>query len=839
MILHRGEALYFTKLYFPKRSMVTRGNVAIYCYNALTAKTWDVTESTNGELTSSKTSDTILEKYFSDFVNENGDMKLVEGAKVTMSGALTSAIGENQIRIDAENAEFEGKTSTYELANFLDVKANPKNKEEKTYGTENVVTAYVPAGVANLATLSNKTVDVIFGRNNEVAYIAVTDDAADNAVITAFNAAKRIIEIDGEEYDLADEFDVNFFGYEKRNALKDASNLESLLKGSEFGNVLKDADLTKNFLRNVVVDYTLVDDEVASLNLKFGMNYTGAVVVGEKTATMKVETYIVEKISSKDVATCWGRTDVTLDLEDELEDTRIIRNDETATYADIEVGDVVTEVRVGNDIVTLIVVSNTVEGEVTDYLAKTNKLEVAGEELTATTAPFFNEEGEVDDFGTATDADEVYELFEDETVTAYLNAFGEVVALVGEAEATGTVLGVVTETAVIDEDADDVEYLKVRILAEDGTEKRYTVYNKKAGKDIKDAAEFTGTNMGLNKNEVVRFEADADRVIKSDDIEVINVVAEAEKDDTEGKEKTEYSFKSNSGLKVYELNEVGDKTLNDKKFTSSTLVINPLEEEVFSKWEVLTNKSDDPTPVYSIISGSLKEKDGEGTVVYTDPTTKTEYIVDTAKNDNKVYLFVKGTKVVYVVASIDERVYGASDLQYGILVDVDREKDEDDETIYVATVLVDGVEETYECDESVRAFDEGSFVSFKVTDGEFKNNPTVLVDFDLVDVVADAKDDTAKIGLTSDLVKIPEVVDVVKYDANTTFNAIKVESVEVVDGETYLVFEDESSLDLANGYIVYNLANGEMVDEVNKGDYVLVVDYDTDDYVFNIVVVLN
>jgi hypothetical protein len=97
-ITKAAELRLFKNAVETNNELVTRGNVAIYCYNALTAKTWDVTESTDGSLTSSsKGTETILAKYFSDFVNEAGDMKLVEGATVEVSGAVSTAVGANQV----------------------------------------------------------------------------------------------------------------------------------------------------------------------------------------------------------------------------------------------------------------------------------------------------------------------------------------------------------------------------------------------------------------------------------------------------------------------------------------------------------------------------------------------------------------------------------------------------------------------------------------------------------------------------------------------------------------------------------------------------------------------
>ena len=132
--------------------MVTRGNVAIYCYNALTAKVWDIAESTGSELTSKESREnTILAKYFSDFTNDNGEMKLVEDVTVTATPISDKELGVNQIVItgayhdeEVETAGGSKKTvkvasaiygeKSQTIAKFLGLKSTVKNKEEKTYG---------------------------------------------------------------------------------------------------------------------------------------------------------------------------------------------------------------------------------------------------------------------------------------------------------------------------------------------------------------------------------------------------------------------------------------------------------------------------------------------------------------------------------------------------------------------------------------------------------------------------------------------------------------------------------------------------------------------------------
>ena len=308
--------------------MVTRGNVAIYCYNALTATTWDVTSSTDGKLTSSKDDTaTILEKYFSDFADSDGNMKLVEDAKVVATGATTTAIGASQIKLTLT-----GITADIEAEN-----APKRNKEDATYtvDADNVI-AYVPAKVANIANLLNKKVDVIFGKDNVVAYLEVVSDVVDNSFVTAWEKdsttpADSIIEIDGEEYEFADYVTVTVF-----NKRINADGAATTVNGetvytdgiTQVDNVLKGFLVTgkTELKRNVVADIELNgEDEIEAINFKLATYSNTGITVTE---------HIVEEVTTKKFVV--PGTDLVIKT---LEDAkpRVVRNNEVASLDDIGV----------------------------------------------------------------------------------------------------------------------------------------------------------------------------------------------------------------------------------------------------------------------------------------------------------------------------------------------------------------------------------------------------------------------------------------------------------------------------------------------------------------------
>jgi len=897
--------------------LVTRGNVAIYCYNALTAKTWDVTESTDGKLTSSsRETTTILEKYFSDFVNEAGDMKLVEGATVEVSGAVSTAVGPNQIILTVPAGTYVKNSADAGIAGFIDAKNQPnRNEEEVTYAFDYKtatkfldVVAYVPAEVANIANLAGRKVDVIFGRDNEVAYIAVTDDSYEGMLVTAFEEDKTTlnkseIEIDGELYEIWENAPVLVFGHKVGTG---AAGIKDV--------VAPYINAKNETTRNIVAEFTLNGkDEIESINFKMSINgFTKTDATTSKSFI--INEFVVEKISAKNVITKVGNS-FKNDLDDyEDLEPRVIKNGKVAEVADIQVGDVVTEV-VYDDakVEVMIVTSNSVEGALTDYASRTNVFDIDGTEYKVIVAPFYNVDGEIDEY-LSKDADKLMDDFEDEEITAYLNFAGEVVAVVGESEATGAILGIVTEVEnTTDEDNDEVEYLKIRILAENGTDKTYKIYNKKSGKDVSDATEYDDIKLlaGMNSSSVeaiekaeavlkvakklnkvavvtedtattankeayenahyaatvvagkdtisasvtakttitagtttkadantaitklnteidalvaeaekdladvqeaavigsvVRFTANEDRIIKSDDIEIIDLENSSKELDFKAASKVtvkkltlaNLTADVDNGKIIDNMGDSDDDTNTTYRYSSSTITLNPATNETIS-WNVLAGKE---------VAGN-------------DNLANT-----TASN---LYVFVDGSKVIYAIASIAELNYCASEEQYGILVDTRRAKDEDDNTIYMATVLVDGAEVEYECDSDFRNdFNEGDFIKFKVSDGEIvTSNDSTLVQLEISKFLSDLTDD--------DMTGVDDYTSLDK--GATSLKAITVDSVEDNDGKTYLVFEDKSTVDLADGYIVYDLEAGEETDTIAEGDYVLVTDLD-DEEGYQIVIVL-
>ena len=122
--------------------------------------------------------------------------------------------------------------------------------------------------------------------------------------------------------------------------------------------------------------------------------------------------------------------------------------------------------------------------------------------------------------------------------------------------------------------------------------------------------------------------------------------------------------------------------------------------------------------------------------------------------------------------------------------------------------------------------DEGNFISFDVSDGEIDTYNKDLIKSTVSEYIAD---------LTGDTIDLTNYTTLTAYqleeDETMLLDAITVDSVETDEGVTYLVFEDVNAdeVDLAEDYVVYDLEAQEMADEINEGDYVLVIDTDPED----------
>jgi len=694
--------------------LANRGNVAVLAWEALQVGTWDVVSTTlDGEVTLSE-ADSLLVKYFPNFIAGKGTekdpsrVKLVEDVLVTKTGKTDSELGANQIVIEIVDGvtKFDGERTTgYTLPEYIDAQDQPKKAyKTATYAdTTKTVVAYVPAEVASVDSLVNKKVDILFGYDNEVVLLYVTEDTVDEAYVTAWDADEKEIEIAGETYKVNENAKVLMFNYdvESEDAIETISDLFAELEIEK---------PTKTFNRTVKADIVLdAKDRIEKINFTFSAN--GFVV----TEDVAVEEGVVKSVSSAGVVKklAGGSFFNGAEIED-LEDaelTRVIKDDVVAELADIEEGDVVTVIYKEEVPVLVYVSSAKVAGEVSkvkDFIMTVND-----EAYNSIEIPFIEANGEFDEAAKVANRDEINEFIGEE-VELYLNFMGEVVAVIADTSVEGTTLGIVVNDATLKIDDEDVEYMSVRILTADGGKATYKIYNSKSNKDISEATEnggFAWVDDGLTKGDVVIFSADSNRKIESDEIEF--PVDE------------EYDFASNSDVKWVKIDAESDFVAADYDKKTITYDLNGAEAngEIIFKYNASTEAfnthvgtgAQDPDKLEKVTGWDaiINDVENEGLAAMED-----------------IYVFYKGTKVVYFVADFTDG-YRTSNEKYAVVTDISYVVDSDGDKVYEITLFADGEEVTYELDAALRNnVDEGDFVVYTVSDDVVEGTLSTLVNRD-------------------------------------------------------------------------------------------------------------
>lgn len=797
-----------TEMVDTNSDLANRGNVAILAWEALQVGTWDVTSTTlDGEVRLSA-APSLLIKYFKDFTagsakNNDYRVKLVENAVVTRTGKTASDLGENQIVLTVAadlTTKFDGEKAYGDLAEYIDAQNKPnKSYKTATYADGEDVVAYVPAEVASINNLVNKKVDVLFGADNEVALLYVTEDTVDEAYVTKWDEEDKKITIAGETYKVNADAEVLVFNYTVVDA-EDAAAIETITSLIE--TTLGVEKPTKTFNRTLKADIVLdAKDRIEKINFTFSAVVDGVEVAAITTddGDLTIEEGAVKSVSTSGIVknlaggSFFGGNSIE-DLMD-AEETRVIKDNEVADFDAIEEGDVVTAISLDGTVVLVYVSSEKATGEVASV--KNFALTLEDTSYNTILLPLINLDGDFDDAEEVEDRKEVNEFIGEE-VEVYLNFLGEVVAVIGNTDATGETVGIVANNATLKTDDEDVEYMSVRILTAEGTKATYKIYNKKSGKDISEAEDTPGFDFaddGLSKGDVVIFSADSNRKIESDEIEL------PDEDET-------YTFGSDTDVKVINVT-VADMTGNEG---DSYIEYNIDEDDTaeklrFRNASVALNTN--PAKIEKINNAWSAIINGE----------------DEFADMDDLMIFYKDSRIVYFVANFAS--YQSSEEKYAVLTDISFTKNSDGDKVYEATLYVDGEEVTYELDDEdlVDAINENDFVKFTVADDVIDTIETVV----FVEDIIDAKDYADISDLVVDALVAP-----------TLKGSIVVDSVE--DG--WLVFDQEvtaedgspvdplEELDLdEDGYVIYDLRGDEpvMANAVENGDYVIGFEVDADE----------
>jgi len=727
-------------------------------------------------------------------------MKLVESAKVASTPINNADLGINQIELVEEKDETEYKAGVNDktLGDFLNATTKPgKNREEKTYG-DATITAYVAEGVCdNLASLQGKLVDVIFGKDNEVVYINVVDDAATGLFVTAWNTSKMEIELDGTTYTVADDATVSLFGsyaITKKDVWSAKQAIDAVMKELDVKQASKTVERTIS--ASIVLDAE--DDEIiTSIDFLASEDFSGAVDAYKTNGTkvqLGMEQAVVKSINSKTGAIKTIETGKKISgktLEKlEKDDVRVIKNNEIVTVEDIAVGDLLTTVIEDGAIKTIFISDNKVTG--TLERIKNEVLTIDGEEYNAICKIYGNTDGDIEEI------DEVKALaaeYLDEEVEVYLNFMGEVAVILSETESVPATIGIVKDIygTELDKRA-KVRYLELDVLSADGTKDTYYIYHEDEDENMKydeDKPE-NNTIKDLAVGSVIWFSADAEGVIVYDkdakDTEIL-VIADA-------------------SLKI-----VNDKVTVDGKDLVATTLLNGS-----------TDKIDDDDQE---INGYLF--DDEETVYLNNATDKVEVIkgwTSLVKNDEKHAIT---SKAIILVEEDDDEVlyfvdavtaYESSKEDYAIVASIEDKKVDGELGTYVTLV---GSDVEYELDSKSDAKAEvGDFVQYTVKDDEITLTEVVDV-FTLSEVELEK---SVKPALNSSIIKAEGNKAVYEVEEVKDRKVYYVEIDGKEEPKLSLVKTEVTVFDVENGTV--EVVDVDELDDVIAGKYAFGITADED-----------
>jgi len=726
-----------------------RGNVAIIAWNTMKAPCWDVnTTKLDGEVSlSDARNTTLLSTHFRNFVYEasNGNkyLKEADSFKVAKAPSMEKDLGERQIVLEYLKVTTDaGETVTEYLdkdfAKFVDAidEEEPKRNEDvATYFDEeeeiNRLVAYVPEEVCeDLEALYGKEVTVIFGEENEVALIIVTDEATiDNDFVTKYNQAEKKLTIAGTEYKILDDVAVYVNGIAFGTKI---AQIEKVLEAIGVDET-STRTITKALKANVILNSK---NKVERIDFTLSGNYfidndteTVAFVEDEDDAEYMIEEKIVKDIKSKgdvkdlDNNTLYNYEDL---MEEEIE-PKVLKDGKEISLDEIAEGDVLTLVTSlidGEDIQTIYVSSNKVTGTVGN-VNRNLSVVIDGTRYYASTAAIGSTTGDVED-GAEVDYDYLKNIDEEEA-ELYLNILGEYSAAVCETDATDGVFAMIRNVGRINHDSDDEEYVKLYVTLIDGTETSYTVkYDDKANETTTGAKTWTLDELDKDASNVtagmvVRLKANSDRLVLVEDIEFVNASAGTTVE-TEDFKPTKGDI-DNTDVVAVKLATDSEVNYDDKLVVAE---INGEDVELDFSGAIYLNYNSDEEEV-------SKASKGWTTLVGKNNDT----LADT-KLDADTLFFVEDEDAdildVKLVCSITSD-YVASDYQFAIVTDVTNDSEDGEEEITL--LLATGETAVYEVKtEDVQLeegrIDVGDFVQFKASEDKITTGTLKRV----IDVVA-------------------------------------------------------------------------------------------------------
>jgi len=599
-------------LYFlPVSAEANRGNVAIIVWNTLEAPyVWDVEETEfEGTINLGNSNRSLLGIYFRDFATKSGELKEIKEIDIAKAN-----IDDRQLKLTLTEDEVD---------NFKFDSEPRKGKDEKSYKTSKTnVLVYVPEEVvADLDELEDECVTLILGEDNVVVAVVIEENNTEKDFLTAYDAAKEKITVGGTKYTLADDVDTDddttadAYGYTVElngsTVLGDYTNEVTPIAAAlaKIDAAMDVEEIEKKIQAEVTLND---DDEVKSIELTASAYIDG--ISDEVLVTKVKETNSKYTITTSNSKIIW---DIEEEEDGEVEFPKVYVDGERADIRDIVPGMVLSvygtdldevleldDTEAYADLKIYAVTTGVVEGEASRIKKANLAVTIDGTVYAASNGNVTMSTEELSKYADAskTVASDLDAVVDNETVTLYLNMFGEYAFITLDEVASNWTFGVLTfvsSNITFEGEDEEIAVRNVKVLLDDGSKKTYKLKVDTEDDDITDAVEKlvvgdTSTYTALTVGEFVAFEADADRVITIEDgDEVIKIAANADGDDVEltklsGTAATkvgDYAIRFVDG----ETTDKDDEEFGAYEFTSNTVIFNTLEKEIVAKWKSILN----------------------------------------------------------------------------------------------------------------------------------------------------------------------------------------------------------------------------------------------------------
>ena len=476
--------------------------------------------------------------------------------------------------------------------------------------------------------VEDKLITLILGEDNVAVAVIIEDDVAEKDFLTAYEVenGKEKIKVGGTKYKLAKTPAYKVVVNGKKYTAAD-NTVSPVVPQVGYANMtealtalnIAEADY-KEIAKKVQAEIKLNDDGDVEL-----VELTASTFIANTSDEVLV-TKVKETNSKYTITTTKGKIAWDIDEEEDgdVEFPKVYVDGVRANIRDIVPGmvlsvygtDLTNDLTLNDnddlaDIKVHVVANGTVDGEASRIKKANLAVTLDGTVYAPSNA---NVTMSTEELAKYNDADKYVKndlnaIVDNDTVTLYLNMFGEYAFVTLDEVASNWTFGVLTfvsSNITFEGEDEEIAVRNIKVLLDDGSKKTYKLKVDTDDEDITDAVEKlvvgdTNAYSALTVGEFVAFEADADRVITIEDgDEVIKIAAvDTDSDDiaddvkltklvgTTATKVGDYAIRFVDGATT----DKDDEEFGAYEFTSKTVIFNTHEKEIVAKWKSILNNA--------------------------------------------------------------------------------------------------------------------------------------------------------------------------------------------------------------------------------------------------------